>query len=156
MAQAAVQHKVAAYITRGDRLLVFLHRDAPEAGIQVPGGSISPGETPAEAVMREAHEETGLADLTLVAYLGCRVHKLTDHLGVTAQHRRHYYHLRCDGPTPERWLAWETDPSDGSPGPIAFTLYWAPLDAAPPLAGEMGALLGAIGGREAADGDAER
>ena len=42
--------KVLAYVTRlrnGDvELLVFDHRDAPEAGIQVPAGTIEPGESP--------------------------------------------------------------------------------------------------------------
>jgi 8-oxo-dGTP diphosphatase len=142
------QHKVATYITQGDRLLVFRHRDQPELGIQVPGGSIAPGEDPACAALREAHEETALTALTLIAYLGRRIHALTSLQGLHVLQDRHYYHLRCDEPTPERWLAWETDPSDGSPGPIAFALYWAPLHAVPPLAGELGALLAKIGGRE--------
>ena len=36
--------KVYAYITRGDRLLVFRHPYVPEAGIQVPGGSVESDE----------------------------------------------------------------------------------------------------------------
>jgi ADP-ribose pyrophosphatase YjhB (NUDIX family) len=66
----AVKHKVLAYITHGDRLLVFSHPHAPEAGIQVPGGTNREGENPEEAIMREAREETGLKDLRLQAFLG--------------------------------------------------------------------------------------
>ncbi len=36
--------KVFAYITRGDKLLVFRHADFPEAGIQVPAGTAKEGE----------------------------------------------------------------------------------------------------------------
>ncbi len=63
--------KVTAFITRdterGRELLVFTR---PDAGIQVPAGTMEAGETPEIAVMREAYEETGLTDLRLVAYLG--------------------------------------------------------------------------------------
>ncbi len=41
-----LRHKVYAYITHGHRLLVFSHRDFPEAGIQVPGGTMEEGEDP--------------------------------------------------------------------------------------------------------------
>jgi hypothetical protein len=46
--------KVYAYIldifADGDRLLVFEHVDFPEAGIQMPGGRVEPGETLTAAV----------------------------------------------------------------------------------------------------------
>ncbi len=148
MREREVQRKVAAYVTQGNRLLVFRHRDNPKAGIQVPGGSVHPGEDTATAAMREAREETGLMALTMVAHLGQRTHDLLIHSGQPTRQVRDYYHLRCEQATPEQWLAWETDPSDGSPGPIAFALYWVPLDAVPPLAGELGALLDRISGRE--------
>ena len=61
---------VLAYITQRDRLLVFRHVVFAEAGIQVPGGTQNEYETPEEAVLREAHEETGLRDLRLDALLG--------------------------------------------------------------------------------------
>ncbi|NDJ62254.1 MAG: NUDIX domain-containing protein [Chloroflexi bacterium] len=53
--------KVTAFVTRetrdGRQLLVFKH---PSAGIQLPAGTIEPGEHPEDAVMREVREETGL------------------------------------------------------------------------------------------------
>jgi 8-oxo-dGTP pyrophosphatase MutT (NUDIX family) len=148
-----IQLKVAAYITRGDRLLVFRHRDNPEAGIQVPGGSVGPGEATADAALREAREETGLDALTLVAHLGQRTHDLPSRTGLFTPHVRDYYHVRCDQVTSEEWLAWETDPSDGSPGPIPFVVYWVPLDSVPPLAGDLDALLGQVGGKVIPDAD---
>jgi hypothetical protein len=38
-----LKHKVLAYITHGERLLIFSHPDAPEAGLQVPGGDVGTG-----------------------------------------------------------------------------------------------------------------
>lgn len=57
-----IRRKVLAYITNRQRLLVFSHLDIPEAGIQVPGGTLEDGESPEEGVLREAYEETGLED----------------------------------------------------------------------------------------------
>jgi 8-oxo-dGTP pyrophosphatase MutT (NUDIX family) len=54
------KRKALAYITWGNSLLVFRHPHVPAAGIQVPGGTIEEGESPEEAVLREAIEETGL------------------------------------------------------------------------------------------------
>ena len=62
--------KVYAYITHANKLLVFKHVDFPEAGIQVPAGTMDAGETPEMAVMREVFEETGLKGLVLKKYLG--------------------------------------------------------------------------------------
>ncbi|MBA2247495.1 MAG: NUDIX domain-containing protein, partial [Chloroflexia bacterium] len=69
-----IKRKAFAYITSGPtsgptsghRLLVFSHPLSPEAGIQVPAGTIDDGETPEEAVLREASQETGLPSLTVV------------------------------------------------------------------------------------------
>ncbi len=44
----------------GRELLVFEHAGQPEAGLQVPGGTVEEGETPLEAVAREVLEESGL------------------------------------------------------------------------------------------------
>jgi len=65
-----VKCKVLAHITHNMRLLVFGHAQASQAGLQVPGGTVEEGEHPDAAVMREAHEETGLERLCLVALPG--------------------------------------------------------------------------------------
>ncbi len=44
----------------GRELLVFEHAGIPEAGLQVPGGTVEVGETPLQAVAREVLEESGL------------------------------------------------------------------------------------------------
>ena len=54
MVTVTLKQKVYAYITHANRLLVFRHVDEPDAGIQVPGGTMEEGEAPDEAVMREA------------------------------------------------------------------------------------------------------
>lgn len=63
--------KVTAFILRpgldGPQVLVFHH---PTAGMQLPAGSVDPGETPEAAVLREAAEESGLTRLRLVSRLG--------------------------------------------------------------------------------------
>jgi 8-oxo-dGTP pyrophosphatase MutT (NUDIX family) len=62
--------KVTAFVTRGDgterELLVFRH---PSAGIQLPAGTVEPGEAIAAAVRREVAEETELTQVTIVARL---------------------------------------------------------------------------------------
>jgi 8-oxo-dGTP pyrophosphatase MutT (NUDIX family) len=137
--------KVYVYITHGDRLLVFTQPEAPEAGVQVPGGSIDPGEAPAAAAMREAFEETGLENLHMVAALGeCSFDAQA--FGAPLPHRRFFYHLVCKGRPPERWRHYERHRSDGIDEPIAFDLYWVALGGdGPELVAEMGALLGRLG-----------
>ena len=59
-----IKQKVYAYIiTKMNgkfNLLVFDHFDFRDAGIQVTGGSVEPGEDAATAVVRETQEETDL------------------------------------------------------------------------------------------------
>jgi 8-oxo-dGTP diphosphatase len=138
---SAVVSKVFAYITQGDRLLIFRHTDFPEAGIQVPAGTVKPGERPEDAVLREAIEETGLTDLTLTNFLGEQVRDRAD-VGLNQIHHQHFYHLKCGGHPPETWQHDETDPSDGSPAPIHFEFFWAQLPwNVPELVGDDGAFL---------------
>jgi 8-oxo-dGTP pyrophosphatase MutT (NUDIX family) len=55
-----VYRRVVAYVVRDGALLVFDHRDVPEAGTQVPAGTVEEGEDPAAAVVREVLEECGV------------------------------------------------------------------------------------------------
>lgn len=74
-----VLEKVTAFVVRlgerGHDLLLFNH---PTASIQLPAGTVEPGESPAAAALREAREETGLTDLVLQQALGFRETPLTD------------------------------------------------------------------------------
>jgi hypothetical protein len=47
--------------------------------------------------------------------------------GLDEVHHRYFYHLRCAGDPPETWRHGESDPSDGSAGPIVFEFFWACL-----------------------------
>ena len=47
--------------------MLFEH---PFAGIQIPAGTVEPGETPEQAVRREVGEEIGLTSLASIRYLG--------------------------------------------------------------------------------------
>lgn len=137
--------KAFAYITHDHRLLVFEHTDAPEAGIQVPAGTIEPGETPAEGALREAHEETGLTQLDLAHYLGYQTWRMKD-VGKAEIHMRYFYHVRCTQPDPpQRWQHADRLPSAGSERAVPFTLYWVALpDGVPPLMAGHGAFIGML------------
>jgi ribosomal-protein-alanine N-acetyltransferase len=133
--------KVVAYITQGDKLLVFSHPLYPEAGIQVPAGTIKKGESPASAVVREAREETGLHGLETRSFLGVREHDLSQY-GIPEVHRRYFFHLECRQETPTTWRHYENDPSEGSTEPIEFEFFWVKFpDEVPELSGGQGELL---------------
>ncbi|MCY4437420.1 MAG: NUDIX domain-containing protein [Chloroflexi bacterium] len=129
--------KVVAYITRGDELLVFTHRDFPEAGVQVPAGTVEEGETLDVAVLREVHEETGLSRTAfrIATYLGRRIWQAEP-----KSHDRYFFHLLLTTDAPESWLHNELYAGTGET--ITFCFSWVRLDDPNVcLAGEQGALL---------------
>ena len=131
MSSQRIVEKVVAYITKDRQLLVFRHVDS-EAGIQVPAGTLEPGESPDEGVMREAQEETGLDSLEVRRFLGTRDYDMSPY-GLAEFHRRYYYHLECTGDAPSVWRHLET--GGGTTKGIEFELYWAMLpDHVPELA----------------------
>jgi 8-oxo-dGTP pyrophosphatase MutT (NUDIX family) len=131
--------KVLAYIVRGDELLVFRHRDYPEAGLQVPAGTIEQGECSRSAVLREVYEESGLEAVRIVRLLGRYLHNAAPYRDEV--HDRHVYHLQPTEPLESTWLHYEHHPSDGGP-PIAFQFFWMRLDdPGLHLAGGQGELL---------------
>jgi 8-oxo-dGTP pyrophosphatase MutT (NUDIX family) len=143
-----IRRKAFAYITRegtataGTELLIFAHADFPEAGLQVPAGTMEPDERPEDAVMREAQEETGLAGLALVGPIGRATYDLRPY-GWDEGHDRWFFHLRCDERTPDRWQAIEEHAADGS-GPLRFDCFWVPLDRVPPLIADHDCLIDAL------------
>jgi 8-oxo-dGTP diphosphatase len=133
--------KVVAYITQGDKLLVFSHPHHPDAGIQVPAGTVEEGESPREAVLREAREETGLDDLEIRSYLGVREYDLSAY-GRAETQRRHFFHLAFCGEAPARWRHYEEHPFEGSAESIEFELFWVKFPGeVPELVAGQGELL---------------
>lgn len=98
-----MNRKAYAYILRqhstGVEVLVFTHRDFPEAGVQVPKGGIEPSESPADAARREAREEVGLATLDLLAGVGHDQWRDAD----GTDQERFFYAFRVAGDTPDVW-----------------------------------------------------
>ncbi len=132
--------KVLAYITWAGRLLVFRQRDIPDAGLQVPAGTVEAGEAPAQAVLREIHEETGLTDLPAPRLLGVTEFDLSP---VRAEvQERHVFHVGLRAEPPAEWHHVERHRSDGGP-PVVFEFFWLALNDAAlgDLAGGQGALL---------------
>ncbi|HET8522976.1 MAG TPA: NUDIX domain-containing protein [Thermomicrobiales bacterium] len=137
----AIRRKAFAYITYRGQLLVFRHPLAPQAGIQVPAGTINEHERPEDAAMREACEETGLSNLVLDCFLGEQRRDMSD-VGRPEIHHRYFFHLRCTTTPPRTWQHHETDPFDGSAEPILFEFSWIPLSPdAPELIADHGVML---------------
>jgi 8-oxo-dGTP pyrophosphatase MutT (NUDIX family) len=93
------RERVVVYIERGNDLLVFDHRDHPDAGTQVPAGGVHEGEALVEAAIREVREETGVHLECEPTFVG--THEHLDGLGQPA--RSHFF--RVDAPTglPPAW-----------------------------------------------------
>ena len=140
-----MKRKVAAYITHGRRLLLFRHPLSPEAGIQVPAGSVEAGEAWETAVMREAQEETGLRQLRLGRFLK---EAPFDHsvYGRDDVMLYRFYHLICEEPSPPPyWRHWEEHASEGEEDRIPFDFFWVTLPhELPHLGGGQAAAIGEL------------
>ncbi|MFC4055442.1 NUDIX domain-containing protein [Actinomadura syzygii] len=130
------------YIVRDGRLLVFRHTDRTyeEVGIQVPAGSIRPEETPEDAALREAREETGLTQFRIVRKLGEVTYDISPYRFEIQ--RRHVFQLELTEPTPQRWASKELH--DGERDATHFECFWISLETAHVLQSGQGALLGAL------------
>lgn len=140
MPKKVVKEKVLVYVVRNGRLLVFRHTDYSyeEVGIQVPAGTIRASESPEEAALREASEETGLTQFKIVKKLGETEYDISPYRFEIQ--RRHVFHLELLEETPERWASQEDH--DGHGEPTRFECFWIPLEAAHILQSGQGALLG--------------
>ncbi|HUH36767.1 MAG TPA: NUDIX domain-containing protein [Spongiibacteraceae bacterium] len=128
-----MRHRVFTYITQGPKLLVLDYVDGSYVEPQIPGGTIEPGESPAQAALREAREETGLSGLKVVSFLGSFISDLRA-IGRNETIKAWFFHLEAAGPTPQRWRHAESDPHDGS-APVYIELYWVPMESIPKLGG---------------------
>jgi 8-oxo-dGTP pyrophosphatase MutT (NUDIX family) len=138
-ADKPIRDKALCYIVRDGRLLVFRHVDHSfeEVGIQVPGGTVKPGEDPEEAALREAREETGLRELSVVRKLGTYDYDITPYRAEI--HRCRVFQLALHEETPDRWASREEN--DGMGEPIRFECFWIPLEHGHVLQSGQGTLL---------------
>ncbi|MEQ7125892.1 NUDIX domain-containing protein [Actinopolymorpha sp. B11F2] len=121
--------KVSAFITHGDQLLVFRKPHHPGTGTQVPAGTIEPGETPEDAVLREAWEESGLTGFHLCGLLDHQVVDMRAY-GCDELHDRWYFHLLSPSTVQRAWRHGESCPSSGAEEFIAFDFFWIDVDRA--------------------------
>lgn len=129
--------KVIAYITRGQELLVFEHRDFPDAGVQVPAGTVDPVESLESAALREVEEESGLKFAGPEKFLGCFewFRRETNEI-----HLRHVFHFQSAERLPETWS--HTVSGGELDRGLVFNYFWLPIDQAKTLlSGDQGAYL---------------
>lgn len=131
------KRKVLAYITRGQdpnlELLVFEHKNHPEAGLQVPGGTIEEDEMLIDALYREIAEETGIVKNDL-SFIG-KIHKYNFYPnGKQTAYERNFFHLNYEG-TQQTWDHQVI--SDGQDNGLTFQFRWEPIELLPKLAGEQ-------------------
>lgn len=98
--------KAYGYVTRIKnekvQVLVLQHPN-PEAGIQIPKGTVELGEDPATAVIREIKEETGLNGLSLKGLLAEDSWNYDD----GALHHRFFYQINVSEERDE-WVHYPT------------------------------------------------
>ncbi|WP_435097057.1 NUDIX hydrolase [Halarchaeum sp. P4] len=138
-----VVEKAYAYVTRRDGAELLVFEPPSGEGPEVPKGGIEPGEDPAEAVVRELREETGLADAEVVAAVA------TDewpHPSKPKTYRRHFFHVAV-ADAPDEWVHEVT--GGGEDDGLRYTCHWmGSEDAGDALIREQGAYLDALDARE--------
>ncbi|HEX9998649.1 MAG TPA: NUDIX domain-containing protein [Abditibacterium sp.] len=119
--------KVLAYITRGAaenrEILVFRHRDFPEAGVQVVGGTVDANEDLEIALRREIEEESGLRGLEMVREIAT-VRRFSPHHNEWQE--RHFFHLRAQTDLPASWLH-VVSKGERDEG-LVFCFEWWPIE----------------------------
>ena len=131
-----IKHKVLAYITKDDhderKILVFEQIDHPEAGLQVPGGTVEENEPLIDALYREIEEETGIRREQL--QLNGKVNKMNyfpvHRKGV--MHERNIFHLTYIGEVRNEWDVCVS--GSGSDQGMVFRCRWVPVNNLPALA----------------------
>jgi 8-oxo-dGTP pyrophosphatase MutT (NUDIX family) len=121
--------KAHGYLTRYRagtvELLVFSHARFPEAGLQVPGGSLDAGESPVDALHRELLEEAGLSNLTVLRPLAPRILPFPTHGEPVCYHA---FHLSSSAQLPDQWV-YQVSAGEDDRG-LLFEYFWLPLPVA--------------------------
>ena len=133
-----IKIKVLSYFFRvknkSRELLVFTHRDFPEAGTQVVGGTVEPGEDLINAIVREIYEESGLIVLpSECSKIGESIYLRKD---FPEKNLRHYFEIKTNN-LQNSWT--HTVQSDGLDNQLVFHFFWIEeTEAKKVLAGDMG------------------
>lgn len=114
------RQRVVVYVERDDGLLVFDHRDHPDAGTQVPAGGVDPGEAVTDAAIREVREETGVPLETEPRLLG--THEHLDGLGRPSL--SHFFRVDAPAGLPRAWQ--HTVSGDGLDAALVFDCRFDP------------------------------
>lgn len=102
----------SAAVLRGDRILLATRGRAPLRDLfSLPGGLVEPGETLAEAALRELREETGVAAEVIAPI------RPIEFIEPEADGRVRHHYVIC--PHAARWLS-----GDGVPGEEAGSIRW--------------------------------
>ncbi len=124
-----VVHKACACLVDAhNRLLVFLH--PVDGGLQLPKGTVEPGESPQDAVRRELLEESGIAYSGTLQDLGTMARHCSAGIeGNRREHQQlwHLYLMRQIEPLPERF----DHIASGSPAEegLVFGFRWLAINA---------------------------
>lgn len=132
-----IYHKAYVYLTCGTDLLVFNEPETPYLGLQVPGGTIDPGESFLHGAMREFHEETGLnldaafdhfsdQDLPFETIPPVGQFRAPANRPLRGRHIRRNYHVRIAERPSDAWEHYEMFPSSGGE-PIRCRFFWIDL-----------------------------
>lgn len=132
-----IYHKAYVYLTCGTDLLVFDEPDSPQLGMQVPGGTVDPGESFLHGAMREFAEETGLTvdaafdlfseqDLPFDTIPPVGQFKPHPDRPLRGRHLRRHYHVRLQQRPKDEWEHYEIYPSGGG-DPIRYRFFWIDL-----------------------------
>jgi len=131
--------KVIAYIFRKNKqeILVFSHRDIPEAGVQVIGGTVELLEDLTSALIREIMEESGLClERSELQKIGETKYLRRD---IPEVNLRHYYEISPQN-LPDSWA--HVVHSQGEDNGLVFDFFWLEIGAAKEvLTGNFGELL---------------
>ena len=112
--------RVLVYVERDDGLLVFDHRDHPEAGTQVPAGGVHVGEELIDAARREVLEETGVELAAMPMLVG--THEHLDGLGAPAL--TSFFRVGAPEGLPRSWQ--HTVSGDGEDAELVFDCRFDP------------------------------
>ena len=118
MTDVTYVQKACAYVTRETgELLVF---EGPgHDGLQIPKGTLEPGESPREALFREVREESGLGTLNGPTHLATDV--WTRRESPPKRYVRHFFHATVHEPR-DRWTHTVTD--GGGEHGAEFAFRW--------------------------------